>query len=357
MFLNFVEHYKKSRPLSQPRRGFVVDNDDPRQLKRIRVAIEGLLEGPASSLPWISPANPGRGGGPASADSAVPDLGSEVSVEFPTGEIYFGFYTGHWTSEFTKPGLGAEDYPESEVTQDEGGTKIVRNKARGTETIYTAGGAVINCLDDGSIEIVCGRKLSFVSEDGKSSAVYDMEAGEFKTNAKEVNELAGAETKITSTELTLEVGQVLAAIEGAAQFDVGGGLKFNSGSFSQSVAGNYGLAVAGMSNTLMAQLVTETYGMGRIKNIVTVGEIVNILAGSYLLNVAAGPVTINGTILNLSALTMINMMAAAVAQILAPMVMIGPGVLPAPAVTILSDPLEDFITGKPKIGNPTVMIG
>ena len=47
--------------------------------------------------------------------------------------------------------------------------------------------------------------------------------------------------------------------------------------------------------------------------------------------------------------------ASAVAEVKGALVKIGKGI--APMVSILTDPLEDLITGKPKFGIPTVLGG
>ena len=45
MLLKFAQHIKRSDPLKRSYKGTVVDNEDPRQLRRIKVNIPAFLEG------------------------------------------------------------------------------------------------------------------------------------------------------------------------------------------------------------------------------------------------------------------------------------------------------------------------
>lgn len=78
--------------------GTVVDVDDKginssgRPMGRIRVEIPHLTKGlPKDHLPWYI----GKHSFNSSPDSQskIPPLGSEVVVEFPTNDIYNGFYS------------------------------------------------------------------------------------------------------------------------------------------------------------------------------------------------------------------------------------------------------------------------
>jgi hypothetical protein len=112
-----LEDFKNRRDnLAVPHKGRVVSNIDPLKLGRIKVRIKGLLEETTTAkLPYISCKNPSNfGGKPDSSGFSVPEVGSEVTVEFPFSDIYAGFYTGYWQSALTRQNLlFDDDYPES----------------------------------------------------------------------------------------------------------------------------------------------------------------------------------------------------------------------------------------------------
>lgn len=64
--------------------GFVVDNEDPEKLGRLRIHIPGLIE-PASD--WCFPTGTIGGGGRQRGGVVVPEVGSMVDVVFVLGDL------------------------------------------------------------------------------------------------------------------------------------------------------------------------------------------------------------------------------------------------------------------------------
>lgn len=80
--------------------GVVEDNADPKGLYRARVRIDRLFgeDIPKEKLPWYFPKFPvGQGSG----SFAVPDIGTTVTVVFPTKDIYMGVIDGVLYTEAT----------------------------------------------------------------------------------------------------------------------------------------------------------------------------------------------------------------------------------------------------------------
>ncbi len=76
--------------------GTVMDNADPHKLQRVRVNIDKLFDGiPKKHLPWYNVKQPvGLGGLGGNSSFSVPEIGSTVTVTFPTENIYTGLVDG-----------------------------------------------------------------------------------------------------------------------------------------------------------------------------------------------------------------------------------------------------------------------
>ncbi|HET6344124.1 MAG TPA: phage baseplate assembly protein V [Myxococcota bacterium] len=84
--------------------GVVTDRDDPEQLGRVRLRVEGLVE-PQSGWAW--PLGTSGGGSKDCGFFAVPEVGAEVAVFFRAGDIDAPHYLpAHWG----KP-AGASEVP------------------------------------------------------------------------------------------------------------------------------------------------------------------------------------------------------------------------------------------------------
>jgi hypothetical protein len=116
MLIKLDDLKNRRNNLLVPHKGRVVFNNDPLKLGRIKVRIRGLLEETdLNKLPYIVPKNAfGLGGKPDSSNFSVPEVNSEVTVEFPFSDINLGFYTGYWQSNLTHQySLFDDDYPNS----------------------------------------------------------------------------------------------------------------------------------------------------------------------------------------------------------------------------------------------------
>jgi len=80
----------RNRLLDTPKIGQVVDNEDPKNRQRVRVAIPFLTEGiPLDRLPWYPQVLGGNNN-----KVSIPPKGTWVYVEFPNGDIYNGIVKG-----------------------------------------------------------------------------------------------------------------------------------------------------------------------------------------------------------------------------------------------------------------------
>ncbi|QPB08522.1 Rhs element Vgr protein [Vibrio phage Va2] len=110
--------------------GKVVENVDPKGLGRVKVEVEGMLEGAPELLPWCHIKKmPMIGGGVNLSFFSVPNIDSEVLVSFESG-VYHPYVVGILDTEKTKnPNFTLEeDYPTVYGFEDETGTKLVINR-------------------------------------------------------------------------------------------------------------------------------------------------------------------------------------------------------------------------------------
>lgn len=157
-------------------RGFVVENDDPQQLGRLRVTVPSVL-GDAVVTGWATPCVP-YGGADGQGFLMVPDVGAGVWVEFEEGDLEFPIWVGtYWSA----PG-GASELP---VPHDEAGEagdvqspptrKIIRTAAGHTIQFEDADEEVRVILSDGQNEnrIVFGRSALTVTNKDNSVTMDD----------------------------------------------------------------------------------------------------------------------------------------------------------------------------------------
>lgn len=157
-------------------RGFVVDNDDPEQLGRLKLTVPSVL-GDAVVTGWAMPCVP-YGGAEGQGVLMVPDTDAGVWVEFEEGDLEFPIWVGTFWS---KPG-GASELP---VPHDESGEpggvqspptrKIIRTAAGHTIQFEDADEEVRVILSDGQNEnrIVFGQSALTVTNKDNSVTMDD----------------------------------------------------------------------------------------------------------------------------------------------------------------------------------------
>lgn len=156
MFVKFSEVVKRVNHLSIPHKAIVLDNIDSLKLGRVKVSISGLIEETdTTKLPWVYPRNNyGLGGKSDSSSFSVPEIGSELVVQFPFDDIYSGFYVGYWQSSTTHQTDFDVDYPETYGHRDSKGNIVKVNKSTGDVEIKHFSGTKIIVKNNGDIELI-----------------------------------------------------------------------------------------------------------------------------------------------------------------------------------------------------------
>lgn len=222
-------------------RGFVVDNDDPEQLGRLKLTVPSVL-GDAVVTGWAMPCAP-YGGAEGQGTLFVPDVDAGVWVEFEEGDLEFPIWVGTFWS---KPG-GASELP---VPHDENGApgdvqspptrKVIRTAAGHTIQFEDADEEVRIILNDGQNEnrIVFGQSAltvtnkensitmddagivitdanrNTVTQDGSGIVIEDANGNQIVMAAAgiKVGSSAAAEPFVLGLQFTTEVASFLASL-------------------------------------------------------------------------------------------------------------------------------------------------
>lgn len=150
-------------------RGFVVDNDDPEQLGRMKLTVPSVL-GAEIVTGWAMPCVP-YGGAANQGALFVPEIGAGVWVEFEEGDVQFPVWVGTFWS---KPGGETELPTPNDADGAEGDVqspptrKIIKTAAGHTIQFEDADEEVRVIISDGQHEnrIVFGSSsLTIVNKD------------------------------------------------------------------------------------------------------------------------------------------------------------------------------------------------
>lgn len=160
-------------------RGFVVDNEDPEQLGRVKVIVPSVL-GEDVVTGWAMPCLP-YGGAPNQGTLFVPDIDAGVWVEFEEGDLEFPIWVGtFWSkpggdSELPKPN-DAEGAEEGSV-QDPPTRKIIKTASGHTIQFEDADGEVRILIGDGQNENRIVLAESGLTVFGKDNSVTMDDSG------------------------------------------------------------------------------------------------------------------------------------------------------------------------------------
>lgn len=117
-----------SDPLGKPHKGKVVENKDPEMKCRLKVVVPGILEGATEDLPWCLPVFPsGFGESDKFSQIIIPEIGTELVIDFPTGDSQMPHYSSRWHIHQV-PEVFKENYPDRYGYMDRNGTYYYNDK-------------------------------------------------------------------------------------------------------------------------------------------------------------------------------------------------------------------------------------
>ncbi|MEM7584263.1 MAG: phage baseplate assembly protein V [Acidobacteriota bacterium] len=155
-------------------RGFVVDNQDPEQLGRLRLRVPSVLADAVTG--WALPCLP-YGGLSQQGWYAVPDVDAQVWVEFEAGDLSHPIWTGtFWQQAGEAPAEPDREAPTARVLKTASGHRLIFDDEPGEERILIehTTGAQIELTADGSIASrnACGAQL-LLDADNKEVRIED----------------------------------------------------------------------------------------------------------------------------------------------------------------------------------------
>lgn len=152
MLFSPTELLNPRRHFTKPLRGVVVDNNDPLQQRRVKCTISPYIVGDVADLPWCTCHQAQSSGGSSTIGfTHIPEIGTEVTVEFPYG-YYFPVYTGYWQTGSTVQSDFAEDYPNSWGWTDGTGNRFKVNKAQEYLELVHSSGTYLRITKEGNLE-------------------------------------------------------------------------------------------------------------------------------------------------------------------------------------------------------------
>ena len=161
--------------------GFVEDNEDPEHLGRVRVRIPVYSDYMTDELPWACPILSSSGNSSDSGGLNVPELGSQVRVEFPSCDLTAPYYKGTELNKLNRVTLFDEDYPKSYGYKDSNGNFYKINKEKGTVDFRHESSTNCHVTPDGSIEVVLRGGVSFILS---SYGTFNLDTGLLEVNNK-----------------------------------------------------------------------------------------------------------------------------------------------------------------------------
>lgn len=167
-------------------RGFVVDNEDPELLGRLRVTVPSVL-GQEVVTGWALPCFP-HGGATNQGMLFIPDVDAGVWVEFEEGDLEFPIWVGTFWS---KPGGESElprpldpDGAEQSVVQDPPTRKIIKTAKGHTLQFEDADGDELVILKEATNGNVITLNAAGITITDATGNVIEMKIDAFNIVAK-----------------------------------------------------------------------------------------------------------------------------------------------------------------------------
>ena len=150
-FGNRFDNNEENSAYLQSYVGEVIDNNDPEKLKRVKVHIDLWDYMTTEELPWVTQKGNGAIGNAAgNSQHDIPEVGSQVSISFPSGDPENPQYEGVETTAENKCSLFDEDYPNTYGRKDSDGSFTITNKSTGITVKQHKSGTQLQIDPDGT---------------------------------------------------------------------------------------------------------------------------------------------------------------------------------------------------------------
>lgn len=174
--INLTKHLKPSGlDPAQPYEAVVVENNDPRQLGRIKARVAGVFDGiPDDHLPWAIPMfqhadgayNPGGDALDRSGTFFVPKVEHIVSLRFPTGDPHRPVWRSYTVDEKVALPERKKNYPDRGVIKFSNGMYIIIDTKTNEIFFNNPGDMDITILGDVNQYIVGNQQMVVAKDKG-----------------------------------------------------------------------------------------------------------------------------------------------------------------------------------------------
>jgi hypothetical protein len=304
MFIRVAEHLQKTAHLSAPKKGIVLENADPLQLGRVQCSVEGLfpVDATLAQLPWIAPKSRALFGGSSEfGEFHVPEIGSELNIEFPTEDIYFPVYTSYYHSSVTHPGEMDADYPDTYGWRDSTGTRLKINKAlQILEFIHTLGWDFVSD-EEGNVVLHLPGTLQILDMNEQSGVQIDPATGAVTAIGQGGQSISG-DLKVDNSIVDIQTDSMVESVTGSRDSTYGGGrVERIGGSRASAVISSDNLVAGGGQGTTIGGPASHTYGAGLTVVIATANYGLQALLGNVVIRSLLATLTLSaGGIADLS---------------------------------------------------------
>ncbi len=178
-------------------RGTVVDNIDPKKLGRLKAKVPDLLKDKETG--WAFPCLP-YGGSADRGLFVIPEMDSNVWIEFESGNLSYPIWSGTWWGEPSDK----NETPSEAQTAAEPEVKVLKTKAGHRIELHDAEGQekIIITNKDGSIIKMNSSGTEISSDGGKSSIKLDSQG---ITLSRGLNSIKITDLSVTINDFAFEV--------------------------------------------------------------------------------------------------------------------------------------------------------